>query len=147
MLLEGNESLSGKVLNETFQVRTPYATVRLDAGAVTELERNGAAGDRYTVRTINGTRVSGHLEDPAILLREKTKYPSNSVRFLINSTCCGNNICHSCEGRNPVFKIGFTGDIVMPDTAPKPFVFIPSSHPVDTASSTTFTLMPNASEP
>ncbi|MDK1020101.1 MAG: hypothetical protein QGD90_00500 [Candidatus Hydrogenedentes bacterium] len=72
VLLQGNERLSGTVLNETFRVRTPYAVVRIDSSTVTEVELDGSGRRTGTIRATNGTRISGLLEDPVILFQSET---------------------------------------------------------------------------
>ncbi len=71
LLLQNNESLSGTVLNDTLQVSAPYATVQLDCSTATRVELMGVAAGTCIVRTLNGTRITGHLEDPVILFQSK----------------------------------------------------------------------------
>lgn len=63
LVLRNGEKLAGAVQNESYRLRTPYATVALDRRCIAEIDLKAEPHQLATISTVNQNRFSAFLED------------------------------------------------------------------------------------
>jgi hypothetical protein len=67
--LKGGDSLTGSVLNESFVVVSPYATLKLEKGAIERMSLSGDGSSPDVIHLRGGDKVSGSLGDVRLRLK------------------------------------------------------------------------------
>lgn len=63
ILLDGSR-LAGTILNKTFSLKTPYASLKLESGTLAGIDLENGFQKGEVILTVNSNRFSGYLEDP-----------------------------------------------------------------------------------
>ncbi|MBM3271574.1 MAG: hypothetical protein FJZ01_28395 [Candidatus Sericytochromatia bacterium] len=67
--LKNGDTVSGRVLNESFTIKTSYATLTFKRGEVDTITIEGGGNNADEVRLVVGDRVSGVLQDAKVRVR------------------------------------------------------------------------------
>ena len=69
LVLRDGEELSATILNESFNLRTAYADLKIERRWIAGIDLGAAAGTIESVITVNSNRFSGFLSDSAFVAR------------------------------------------------------------------------------
>lgn len=69
ILMRNGDRLTGTVLNESFSIRTSYASLTLNNRIIAGIDLEGGENNIESIITVNNNRFSGFIDDPMVVFR------------------------------------------------------------------------------
>jgi hypothetical protein len=72
LLLRNGDKLTGTILNESFSIRTSYATIKYSNRMIAGIDLEGGTNNIEAIVTVNNNRFSGFIDDSAFVFKLQT---------------------------------------------------------------------------